>query len=171
MAAEQPQLKPVLMEGVRLIFRNFKGEEGQYNREGVRNFGVILPPEIAEAMLNDGWNVKYLKPSEEEKDEGVEQGPAWLPVECAFDKGRPPKIVLITSRGKTNLTEDLVEQLDWADIAVDPQTGAHKCDLIVRPYPWTNAMGSSGIKAYLKSMFITIEEDELDKKYAELDAQ
>jgi hypothetical protein len=121
MATEQ-QLKPVLMEGVRLIFRNFKGEEGQYNREGVRNFGVILPAEIAEAMLNDGWNVKYLKPSEEE-------------------------------------------------IAVDPQTGAHKCDLIVRPYFWTNAMGSSGIKAYLKSMFVTIEEDELDKKYAELNTQ
>jgi hypothetical protein len=171
MADQQQQLKPVLMEGVRIIFRNFKGEEGQYNREGVRNFGVVLPDEVAQAMLNDGWNVKYLKPSEEEKDEGIEQGPPWLPVEAAFDKGRPPKIVLITSRGKTALTEQTVEQLDWVDIATDERTGLPKCDLIVRPYFWTNAMGASGIKAYLKSMFVTIEEDDLERKYAELDQQ
>jgi hypothetical protein len=168
---DKQQLKPVLMEGVRIIFRNFKGEEGQYNREGVRTFGVILPDPVAEAMGNDGWNVKRLKPSEEEQEQGVEQGPAWLPVEAAFDKGRPPKIVLITSRGKTTLTDETVEQLDWVDIAVDDESGLPKCDLIVRPYFWTNAMGASGIKAYLKSMFVTIEEDDLERKYAELDAQ
>jgi hypothetical protein len=152
----QQQLKPVLIEGARIIFRNFK---------------VILPDEVAAAMEADGWNVKYLKPNEEEQDQGIERGPAWLPVEAAFDKGRPPKIVLITSRGKTNVTEDTVEQLDWVDVAVDDETGAPKCDMIVRPYSWTNAMGASGIKAYLKSMFVTIEEDELERKYAEMDEQ
>ena len=165
------QLKPVVMEGVRIIFRNFKGEEGPYNREGVRNFGVIIPPDVAEAMANDGWNIKRLKPSEEEQEQGIEEGPHWLPVEAAFDKGRPPKIVLITSRGKTVLTEDVVEQLDWAEIAIDEESGNPKCDLIVRPYFWTNAMGNNGVKAYLKSMFVTIDEDDLEKKYAELDEQ
>lgn len=173
MAADQQQLKPVLMEGVRIIFRNFKGEEGKYNREGVRNFGVILPEEdgLPERMLADGWNVKRLKPSEEEQDEGIEVGPAWLPVEAAWDKGRPPKIVMITSRGRTNITEDTAEQLDWVDIAIDEQTGLPKCDLMVRPFVWKNAMGASGVKAYLKSMFVTIEEDDLERKYAELDEQ
>jgi hypothetical protein len=164
------QLKPVVMEGMRIIFRNFKGEESQYNREGVRNFGVILPPEVAEAMRNDGWNVKQLKASEEELEQGIEEGPPWLPVEAAYDKGRPPQIVLITSRGKTNLDEDTVEQLDWVDIATE-EDGTPKVDLIVRPYFWTNAMGASGIKAYLKSMYVTIEEDDLARKYAEMNEQ
>lgn len=165
------QLKPVVMEGVRIIFRNFKGEPSEYNREGVRTFGVILPDALAEVMANDGWNVKFLKPNEEEQEAGIEQGPAWLPVEAAFDKGRPPKIVMITSRGKTTLTEGIVEELDAVDIAVDDQTELPKCDMIVRPYFWTNAMGNSGVKAYLKSMFVTIEEDDLERKYAEMDAQ
>jgi hypothetical protein len=60
-----PAENTVLMEGVRIIFRNFAGKEGQYNREGDRNFGVILPDDVAQQMLADGWNVKYLKPREE----------------------------------------------------------------------------------------------------------
>lgn len=149
----------VLMEGVRIIFRNFEGKEGQYNKKGDRNFGVILPDDVAEAMLTDGWNVKYLQPREEEEEET--QTP-WLSVSVNYEKGRPPRIVLITSRGRTNLDEDSVEMLDWADIT--------NVDLIVRPYHW-DVSGRSGIKAYLQSMYITIEEDELERKYADLDGQ
>jgi hypothetical protein len=149
----------VLMEGVRLVFRNFEGKEGQYNKAGDRNFGVILPPDIAQAMLADGWNIKYLKPREEDEDETETP---WLSVAVNFDKGRPPKIVLVTSRGRTNLDERTVEMLDWADIT--------NVDLIVRPYHW-EVSGNRGIKAYLQSMYVTIEEDELDKKYSELEVQ
>lgn len=159
MAAEN-RLEPVLMEGVRIIFKNFEGKEGQYNKAGDRNFGVILPDDVAEAMLKDGWNVKYLKPREDE-DEGETEVP-WLSVSVAYDKGRPPKIVMITSRGRTILDESTVETLDWADIT--------NVDMIVRPYHW-DVSGRKGIKAYLQSMYVTIEEDELERKYAELDEQ
>jgi hypothetical protein len=47
--------------------------------------------------------------------------------------------------------------LDWADIRT--------CDLIARAYEWT-VNGKTGVKAYLQSMFITIEEDALERKYA-----
>lgn len=154
-----PAENTVMMEGVRIIFRNFSGKEGQYNREGDRNFGVILPPDVAEAMLADGWNVKYLKPREEEEDETETP---WLAVSVNFDKGRPPKIVVVTDKKRTTLDERSVENLDWADIT--------NVDLIVRPYFW-EVSGRTGIKAYLQSMYVTIEEDELERKYAEMDSQ
>lgn len=150
----------VLMEGVRIIFRNFAGKEGQYNREGDRNFAVLLDDTIAHAMAEDGWNIKWLKPRED-ADEG-ETDQAYLPVKVNYGKGSPPRVVVITSRGRTNISEHEVEMLDWADIT--------NVDLIVRPYHW-NVNGKTGISAYLQSIYVTIEEDELERKYAELDKQ
>jgi hypothetical protein len=152
----------VLLEGVRIIFRNFTGKEGQYNREGDRNFGVIIPnDEIAQRMLSDGWNVKYLKPREDDEDETETP---WLSVSVNFDKGRPPQIFLIseTNNKRTLMDANMVEMLDWADIK--------NVDMIVRPYHY-EVSGRTGIKAYLQKMFVIIEEDELERKYADLDVQ
>ena len=153
-----PNDNTVLMEGVQIIFRNFSGKEGQYNREGDRNFAVLLDDTIANAMLEDGWNIKWLKPREEDEDESQQ---AYIQVSVNF-KGRPPRVVLITSRGRTNLDEGSVEMLDWADI--------NNVDLIMRPYEWS-VNGKTGIKAYLQSIYVTIDEDALELKYAELDEQ
>jgi len=144
----------VMMEDVRIIHRNFKGAEGQYNREGDRNFSVLLDDHTAERLDTIGWNVKWFKL----KEEG-DLPQAFLPVTVNF-KGRPPRVVMITSRGRTTLTEDEVEILDWADI----QTA----DLIVRPYEWV-VNGKTGIKAYLQSIFVTINEDPLELKYSSID--
>jgi hypothetical protein len=152
----------VLLEGVRLVFRNFEGKEGKYNREGDRNFGVIIPdPATAEQMLQDGWNIKYLKPREEDEGDDAEETP-WLSVKVGYGKGAPPKIMLVTERGRTALDESTVAMLDWADIK--------NVDMIVRPYNY-DVNGRQGISAYVKSMYVTIEEDELERKYAEMDAQ
>jgi hypothetical protein len=69
---------------------------------------------------------------------------------------------MITSRGRTHLDESSVETLDWVDIL--------NVDLIVRPYEW-NVNGRGGIKAYLQSLYVTIEEDPLEIKYSELEQQ
>lgn len=145
----------VTIENARLIFLNFAGKEDKYNREGDRNFGVILPPDVAEAMLRDGWNVKVLQ-AREEGDEDT----AYIQVAVSF-KNRPPKIVMLTSTTRTHLNEDTVEALDYAEIET--------VDLILTPYVW-EVNDKSGIKAYLKSMYVTIQEDELDRKYAQKDA-
>lgn len=143
--------KTFMVEDANLIFRNFSGEEGQYNRAGDRNFAVILDKTSAQELLKDGWNVRELRPQEE----GDEPTP-YIQIAVNF-KNRPPRITLITSTGRTAMTEETVGVLDWADI----QT----VDLIARAYEW-EVNGKTGIKAYLQTMFVTIEEDALERKYA-----
>lgn len=151
--SSKEQSNTVLMENVKIVFRNFAGRESMYNREGDRNFCVLLDWNTAEQMAKDGWNVKTLV----SREEGVDDQP-YLQVSVNF-KGRPPRVVMITSRGRTTLHEDEVELLDWADISM--------VDLIVRPYEWA-VNGKTGIKAYLQSIFVTIDEDELELKYADV---
>ena len=55
----------VLLEDARIGFRNFSGKEGPYNRSGDRNFSLFLEPDIAKAMEEDGWNIRYLTPRDE----------------------------------------------------------------------------------------------------------
>jgi hypothetical protein len=145
------QAKTFMIEDARIIFRNFSGKESQYNREGDRNFAVVLDPDTAKIMEKDGWNVKYL----DSREEGEEDTP-YIQVAVNF-KNRPPRVVMITSTGRTHLDNDSVEVLDWADI----QTA----DLIARGYDWVVG-DKSGTKAYLQSLFVTIEEDALERKYA-----
>ena len=144
----------ILMEDARIIFRNFAGQEGKYNRQGDRNFCVLLEPDLAELLDREGWNVKALRG----REDGDPDQP-YLQVSVGY-KNRPPKIVLITHRGRTSLNEDEIEILDWIDIKV--------ADLIIRPYRW-EVNDKGGIKAYLKSLFITVDEDALDLKYGDLE--
>ena len=157
-----PPDNSVVMEGVQIIFRNFVGRPGPFNQEGDRNFGVLLSDDVAEMMDQDGWNVKMLQPRDDHEEE-TEPKP-WLPCFLKYHGRngpvRPPLVVQITSRGRVHLGEDDIESLDFADIT--------NVDLIVRPFAW-DINGKTGIKAMVKSMFVTIEEDYLERKYAEME--
>jgi hypothetical protein len=137
------------------MFRNFSGKEGPYNVAGDREFAVVLDAENAVILEADGWNVKYLMPRD--NDEPKEDPKPYLPVKVNF-KVRPPTVVMITSNARTRLDEDSIGALDWADIKY--------VDLIVTPYNWVYG-AKTGTKAYLKSLYVTIEEDDLALKYAE----
>lgn len=143
--------KTFMIEDARLIFRNFKGAEGEFNRKGERSFGIILPEKLAADLQRDGWNVKELR----EREEG--EGPTpFISVSIRFDVF-PPRVVLLTSTSRTALDETSIEILDWADIRM--------VDVICRGYTWS-VNGKEGIKAYVQSLFVTIEEDPLERKYS-----
>ncbi len=143
----------VTIEDARLIFLNFAGREGMYNTAGQRNFCVALDEKTAKAMAADGWNVKF--PKDEEPEQEYSRDP-YLPVAVKYTV-RPPKVVMITSAGRTYLTEDMVEILDGMEFS--------NVDLIINASHW-EVNGKTGVKAYLKSLYVTIEEDDLERKYS-----
>ena len=145
----------IVIEGARIAFRNFSGKEGKFNPEGRRNFCVFLEYDLALTLEQDGWNVRWLDPVED----GDKPQP-YLQVAVSYDN-IPPKIILVSSRGKNILDNESVSLLDWAEIET--------VDMVIRPYNWTLHEGTknekSGVKAYVKSMYVTIVEDPLEHKY------
>lgn len=152
-----PKQETVTLEDVEIIFRNFTGRKGMYNAEGDRSFAVKLTPEWAEELKNRGWNIKYLRPNEDE-----EVGPAYISVKVNFDGPRPPKIYMISpsSKRRTQLGVGEVEILDYVDIL--------QIDLILNPFPY-DFNGRSGISVYLDSLYVTIIENALEVKYDNMD--
>ena len=146
----------ISVEDAKIIFRNFAGKESKYNAKGKRNFCLLLDHEYADSLKEEGWNVKYLSPRDPEDDPQ-----AYIQVAITFDNF-PPNIWLIAGGKKTKLDEDTVASLDYAEI--------ENVDLIIRPYTW-EVNGKGGIKAYLKNMYVTIVENEFEKKYRDLDEE
>ena len=143
----------ITIEGARLVFRNFEGKEGKFNNAGKRNFCVLLDDELAHTLQDDGWNIKWLQPREED-----DEPQAYIQVAVSFGVV-PPKIVLVTSAGKQALDEKNINILDWVEIA--------NADVIIRPYNW-EMNGKTGVKAYVKALYVTAEEDEFERKYADV---
>lgn len=149
----------VQIDDARIIWKNFEGRGDKFNREGDRNFTLIIPNEgIKDALVNDvnedgvGWNVKIKAPRDAD-----DQAFMFLKVKVKFT-GRGPKIRLVTNGRTTFLDEESVGCLDYADI--------RRVDLDIRPYDDVIS-GRPFRAAYLHAMRIEQEVDRFDDRYAE----
>lgn len=144
----------ITIEDARVVWPNFSGSEKTYNREGDRNFCILLEDHLAAKMQRDGWNVKFLRA----REEGEEPRP-YLQVTVKFGD-YPPRIIFLTMNGRNAVDQDLAGELDHLEIET--------WDVTIRPYDW-EVNGNKGRKAYLKTMYVKILEDPLDVKYADWD--
>lgn len=143
------------IDDARIIYRNFSGLGSKFNREGDRNFSVVIDDQdVADALVEAGWNVK-IKPPREEGDIPFMH----LPVKVKFND-RGPTVYLKSGSSLNKLDEESVECLDHVDILV--------VDLDIRPYDW-EVNGKAGRTAYLQSIHVTQQVDRFAERYAEED--
>ena len=142
----------VQIDDARIIYRNFSGVGTKFNREGDRNFAVIIPnQELADALIEDGWNVKIKPPRDEDESPFM-----FLPVKVAFN-ARGPVAYLKSGDSMVKLDEESINCLDDIDILT--------VDLDIRPYDW-EFNGKTGRSAYLQSICVTQEVDRFMARYA-----
>lgn len=142
------------IDNARIIFKNFGGKESKFNREGDRNFSLLIEdPDTADAMAERGWNVKI----KEGRDE--DEGPFMrLPVKVKFtDYG--PRVYLNSAGNVTELDEESIACLDNIDI--------ESVDMDIRPYDW-EVNGKTGRTAYLQSMNVVQRIDRFAARYANM---
>lgn len=133
------------IDDARIVYRNFSGTGSKFNREGDRNFAVVIPDQdIADELVNRGWNVK-IKPPRDEDDTPF----MFLPVKIKFNE-RGPKVYLQSGDKTVELDEESVDCLDDVDIL--------GVDLDIRPYDW-EVNGKQGRTAYLQSIHVVQEVD------------
>lgn len=128
----------------RIIWPNFEGRGDRFNKQGDRNFTLVIPDqEIAEALMNDkskygdGWNVKIKK---RDDDDAPFMN---MKVKVSFN-GRGPNIYLVSGNKQVALNEDTVKCLDYIDII--------SCDMDIRPFDGEMPNGQTFRTAYLSAM-------------------
>jgi len=154
----EKKIPDIIIEGAQFSFTNFQGKVSDWNKSGERNFGLLLPDDIAEKAKADGWNVKYRAPREDDPTQYMQP---WIKVKVNFRNRRhAPKVEMLSKRGRTILDEELIGQLDWADI--------EHADIAITPYEYPSINGAApGISAYLKELKVVIKEGYFDDKYAD----
>lgn len=149
-----PQLPDLEIEDADVRWWNLTGRPQGLNPEGKRTFTIFLSNELAEQLSKDGWNVRMVS---NRNDDDQEDQPV-LNVEARYDI-KPPQIYMVGYGRNQLLNEETVGLLDDVEKT--------SVDLIVFPYRWT-MNDRTGIKAYVKLMYVNIKENRISRKYADM---
>lgn len=140
------------IDNARIVYRNFAGEASKFNREGDRNFAVIIEDqEIADKLVELGWNIK-IKPPRDDEDTPF----MFLPVKVKFNDRGPVVYLKSGTADPVRLEEEDIGCLDQIDIL--------NVDLDIRPYNW-EVNGKEGRTAYLQSMMVTQDVDRFAARF------
>ena len=139
------------IDDAKIIFKNFEGRGDKFNREGDRNFSLLIEdPNTADALVKEGWNVK-IKPGRDEDEEPFMR----LPVKVKFTE-YGPNVYLRTLDRVNKLDEESISCLDNIDIG--------SVNMDIRPYDW-EVNGRTGRTAYLQSMEVVQRIDRFSARY------
>ena len=159
------------LTNTRMIYKNFSGKKGDFNAEGDRNFGAVIDPETAQALIDDGTRVKTIPPRDDDPD-GVETN--WIKVKVNFNSRQQPKVHLIKvdpddpenvkKMVQVKLDEDTINQLDWIHNSI-----ILNVDMNIRFSRYPARPGrTAGISNYLDALYVTIMDDPLERKYSNI---
>lgn len=142
------------IDDAKIIFKNFEGRGDKFNREGDRNFSLLIEdPDTADALIAEGWNVR-IKPGRDE-----DEGPFMrLPVKVKFTE-YGPSAYLKTGERMNKLDEESIACLDNIEI--------ESVDMDIRPFDW-EVNGKTGRTAYLQSIHVTQRIDRFAARYANM---
>ena len=145
------------LDNCRIRFRNFSGRQTDYNREGDRNFELVIPDmDMAELLQNEkneygvGWNIRI----KENEDGNPYIG---MKVKVKFNDWSP-KIFVRSGTARRKLTEETVSELDNINIS--------HIDMDIRPYDGV-ANGKPFRSAYLNAMEVVQNIDRFTARYME----
>lgn len=149
----------LIIENARIIFKNFSGVPGKYNKDGRRSFNVVIEDQDTALNLKaQGYNIKPLPPKDPQDDLVY-----ILKVTVEFNSKNPPKVYKISGDGsRVSLGAESVSCLDYVTIK--------SADLNINPWDYSRNVpikdGEPWISAYLNSGYFVVDEDPLEAKYA-----
>lgn len=140
--------KRLVIRGAQVRYKNFSGTPDQFTPAGKRKFDIVIDPDNAQTLAQEGWNAKAHYPKDD--PDGV-----WysIPVEVSFKK-YTPTIYRMTDNKKRLMSENDLARLDAEDILY--------ADVILDPSVWGN---EGKIKAYLREGYFFVYESVLGRLY------
>lgn len=137
------------IDDARIIYRNFRGERDTYNRDGRREFDLIIPDEEIKDLLVDlGFNVK-IKPAREEGEAPF--------MHLHVKVGKYANAYLTSGDNMQKLNEETMGLLDTVEIA--------SVNLDIESNDWTMPNGTSGRTAWLRSINVFQKIDRFGIEY------